>query len=594
MASGFLSVPAFEQAAIIVLLIGLMAIFALDRFRIELVALCGLAIGFILGLVPAGSVFSGFANPAVITVAEILLIVQALGRSQVVERFATRLLAGVRTQRAALALVCAIGAALSTVMNNFGALALMLPVVVGLGARLGVPLQQFLMPLSFATLLGGLCTLVGTPANLVVSQVSGDLLGTTFALFDLTPTGLAVAIAGIPLLVALAPRLLRGAGRAAPQPAPQAAPQPDPQAARKVVTELTLRPDSAFAGRTVAQAEAALAGQVFTVQRGDARLFGRADELTLEAGDVLTCEIPSDVFEAQRQAGALVRGPERRDGQTAELVVTPQSIFVGSRVGRLGPFLSHDIAVVGVVPQRPRVEGGLADLKLSIGDILIVQGDAASLREAADDTGLLRLSSDEPAPPTRPGYAPLITFLAGLLSAGLGLAPLEVCFGVVVLVLSLTGQLDLREGLRRLNWPALVMLAAMIPLGAAVETTGAARLLSFGLVALLPDSSPLVPVGAVLLVAVALTPFLNNVSTAVVLSPIAVEIARAAALPPEPFLIAVALGASLDFLTPFGHHNNTLVMGMAGYRFIDFPRLGAPLLALSYLVALAAIALFWL
>jgi di/tricarboxylate transporter len=582
----------FEQAALIVLLLVLMVVFALERFRVELVALAGLAVGFALGLVPAGSVFSGFSNPAVITVAEVLLIIQTLARSRTTELVSARIMRLVRSERQALALLCGVSAFLSVFMNNIGALALMLPVAISLSAHLGVPVRRTLMPVSFATLLGGVSSLIGTPANFVVSETRASFVGRPFALFDLAYVGVPVAVAGVALLVLLAPRMFRERGV---DPSPG---RPEKGTnRRRLVTEIRVAPGSPFAGAPIPAIEAAFAARVLSVLRDGKRLFGRPDEQVLAAGDVLVADIPAAALAEACKAGSVE--PMRTAASAAgaagvEAVLMPQSIFIGSRVGTLEPLESRGIAVVGVVPQRARVEGRLADVQLGIGDILILDGPEDAIDEALEEADLLRLSERQAAAPKERSLLTVAAFSIGVLVAAFGLLPPEIALGFVVLTLALTGALPLREGLQNLNWPILIMLVAMIPLGAAVETTGTARTLSHALLGAVPSAGPVAIVGGVLLLSVAVTQFVNNVSTAAVLGPIAVEAARASGLPPDPLLIAVALGASLDFLTPFGHHNNTLVMGIAGYRFVDFPRLGAPLLLLALVVGVAGILLVWL
>lgn len=582
--------PALQQGAILILLLAMMAAFAIDRFRIEVVALTGLAAGVAAGLVPMSGAFAGFANPAVITVAEILLIIQALARSQVVERLAATVTRLIHGETLALAFLCVLAGFLSVFMNNVGALALMLPVSIGLCATLGIPLRRALMPVSFATLLGGLCSLIGTPANLVVSQAKADILGRPFAFFDLAYVGLPVAVAGIAFLIAWVPgrRWLRGGA-----PSREAGVRQ-----RRLVTETRILPASAFAGQPLSAFESAVGAQIFAVLRDGKRLFGRLADHRLEAGDILVVEAATAALEGACEAGSveLVQGAltGAADRSSVDVVLMPQSIFVGSRVGTLDPLASRGVMIAGVVPQRLRVEGRLADIQLAIGDILVLSGTEEAIEEVLDEADLLRLSPRAAAQPVGGSYAAIAVFGLGVLAAAFGLAPPEIAFGMVVLLLSLTGSLRLREGIQNLNWPIVVMLAAMIPLGTAVETTGAARELALAMLSILPADQPLALVGCILLVAVLLTPFVNNVSTAVVLSPIAIEVARASGQAVEPFLIAVALGASLDFLSPIGHHNNTLVMGIAGYRFIDFPRLGAPLLAVTLPAAVLGIAIFWL
>ena len=578
----------FAQGAIVVLLVAQMIVFALDRFRIELVALGGLVIGAALGVVPLSGIFSGLANPAVITVGEILLIVHALARSQVVDRIAGLLSGFARGEMAALALLCGIAAAISVFMNNVGALALTLPVAISMCGRLGIPLGRVLMPLSFATLLGGLCSLIGTPPNLIVSHARLSAVGRSFALFDFALVGVPTAIVGILFLAWAAPRL---AASRWSEPAGK-----EGIGRRKLVTEARIPAASTLIGRNVAALAGDLGGKIFAVVRDDERVFGRPAAVEVREDDILVFETTAVRLEEMIVAGAVKStGPAPVDGAvTVDAVVMPQSLFVGSRIGSLHLLATRGIEAIAVVPQRMRIEGRLADVQLSIGDVVVLRGPAEAMDQVLDEADLLRLSPRSARSRSRPTYAAVTAFAAGILVTSVGLLPPEVAFGLVVLALAAAGTLNLREGLQSLNWPILVMLAAMIPLGSAVEATGAAKVISHALLGGLPSVGPVVLVGCMLLIAVVVTPFVNNASTAIILSPIALEIARAAHLPPEPFLLAVAAGASLDFLTPFGHHNNTIVMGIAGYSFTDYPRLGGPLLILCFATVLGGLGLFWL
>ena len=286
------------------------------------------------------------------------------------------------------------------------------------------------------------------------------------------------------------------------------------------------------------------------------------------------------------------RGPA--GAERVEAVIMPESILLGSRIGALESLRSRDIRVVAVAPQSPRIEGSLADLQLSIGDVLYLAGDSQAINDAVNEAEILPLwpKHEETASDRR--WMPTAIFAGGVGIAAFNIIPPELAFGVVMLILAGTGDLNLRKGLAELDWPILIMLAAMIPLGFAVETTGAAVVLANGLMSILPSENPIVISAAMLALAVAITPFVNNASTAIVLGPIAIGIASRVNMPPQPLLIAVALGASIDFLTPIGHHNNTVVMGLGGYRFVDFFKVGWPVTIATSICALVAISAFWL
>jgi len=564
----------FEQAAVLALLAAMLVLFALDRLRMELVALGGLAIGVALGLVPAGAAFAGLADPAFVTVVEILLVVTVLARSPLLDRLARAIAARKPSLTGAAALLCALSAALSVFMNNIGALALMLPVIFGVCRACGFDPRAMLMPASFAALLGGMSSVIGTPANLIVSRQLEAATGAGFGFFDIGAAGIPAALAGLAVVVLLVPRLI-----------PRAAAAPDPEDAdRRLVAQMAVPPGSPVAG----QPFGALPAAVISAWRGGQRLFLPRTDLRIEPGDLLLVDAGTAALRRLVAAGALDWAAQ---AASVQAVVMPESPAIGSRLATVAAF-GPGVTVVAVSPQARRIEGSLGDIQLSIGDIVHLAGDRAAIDRALRQADLLPLdgSREAASEPATGGTFALAAFVAGiLLSAVAGLAP-HLAFGLVVLALVAGGTLNLRTALPQLNWPILLMLAAMIPLGTAVATTGAAQVLAEALLASMPQGSAAALTGAMLVLAIAVTPFVNNASTALVLGPIAVAVAGAAGIDPRPLLLAVAIGASIDFLTPFGHHNNTLVMGLAGYRFSDFLKAGWPVTLAAAAAAFAVLA----
>jgi di/tricarboxylate transporter len=570
-----------DQAAISALLVALLGVFALDRFRVEVVALAGLALGVALGLVPFGRTFSGLANPAVVTVIEILLIVQALERSRLLDALGDRLQGRLGGPRRILLVLCVLGAGVSTVMNNIGAFALVLPVAFSVTRRAGISPRAVVMPLSFATLLGGLCTLVGTPANLVVSEALRGARGSGsgFGFLDFAPTGFAVAALGVTAIVLWAPRALAEATPAANEAV----------SGRRIVTEATLLGAPASVGELSERLE----GSIHAAVRGGSRLFPLRAATALEPGDTLLVDADEAAFGAAVQAGSLAAARSAGPGAELEAVVMPQSTLVGSRAATIPAFADGGLRLLAVATHNPRVEGSLDELQLGIGDILHLEGDRAALGELVEDSGLMPLAPMARREPG--GVSPVapVAFGLGILIAAFGLAPPEIAFGAVVLALAAWGALDLRAALAELNWPIVLLLAAMLPLGEAVATTGAAATIAGALTATLPAGSPVAAAALMLGLAMLITPFVNNATTAVILAPIAVELAQAEGVSPALVLMAVAIGASSDFLTPFGHHNNTLAYGLGGYSFRDFPRLGWPVSAVAFVTGVATCVLVW-
>lgn len=576
----------FEQAAILVLLVGMLAVFALDRIRMEMVALGGLAIALLLGLVPMGLAFSGFANPAFITVVEILLIVQVLGRSGLLDRLSARIPGMGLGETGIATILCGVTAVLSVFMNNIGALALMLPIVGSVCRAAKIHQNRMLMPVSFAALLGGLCSVIGTPANLIVSQQLAGETGRAFAFFDFAYAGLPAAAAGLAAVVLWARRSLSAGD--------EGNVSPSGQMRRKVVAEAVIPESSAFAGTPATGFPAA----IHSLRRNGAHLLFQRPDTRLEAGDVILLEAELPTLEGWLADGELLlpagEGPLRQGDDLVEAVLMPESTLVGSRVWTIEAFSTRGVRIVAVAARTPRVEGSFGDLQLGIGDVLYLRGDLEAVREALEETELLPLWPRPGKPEiSAKSWLPFGVFAGGIAFATFGYAPPELAFGLVVLILAASGSLNLRRGLAELDWRILIILAAMIPLGTAVESTGAASVLAAGTLALLPSSAPLFLLGTVLLLAIIVTPFVNNASTAIVLGPIAADIAVSAGLPIEPFLLAVALGASIDFLTPIGHHNNTVVMGLAGYRFADFLKAGWPVTLVAYVAGLLALWRFW-
>lgn len=559
----------FDQIGILCLLAAMMIGFASVR-RFEIVALAGLAAGGLLGFVSGSNLFTGFASPTVITVIEILLIVEVLKRFALLDAVAERLGGNLASERGVVLGLCAASATLSVFMNNIGALALMLPLAISLCERYSIALERVLMPLSFATLLGGLCSVVGTPANLLGAAAIEAARGTAFGFFELALVGLPLTLAGLVYLWIVLPRQALG-GPDQPN---------EPIHSRNFLSEIEIAAASPVVGLTPSQASERFGIDIHNVVRGGAFLFGR--EKRIEAGDLV-------IGEGGRKAiAALAGNDDDASSDLIEAVVMPESIYVGSAVSDLVAFAEAGVSIVqlGITPRR--VEGRLADLKLSVGDIIVMRGDRARIAHECAEGGLLQLA---PARMTaaKPAYFPLVAFGAGIIAAAFGGIEPAIAFGLVVLCLALTGHLSLRQGFEGLNWSILIMLGAMIPLGQAVAGTGAAEAMATGMFGLIPDIGIFAVTAIMLVLSVVLTPFVNNPTTVLVLAPIAVSVSEQYGLPATPALVAVTVGASLDFLTPFGHHNNTLVMGIAGYRFGDYARLGWPLVTICALISIVII-----
>jgi di/tricarboxylate transporter len=571
------------QVAIVAILLGMLAAYATERFRVEVVALCGLAAGFITGVVPAQNVFVGFASPAVVTVVEVLLVVAALSRARVIDSFARRIVYHFRSERAALAIICTTGAFVSVFMNNIGALALMFPVTMSVCQRLALSPARMLMPLSFATLLGGMCSLTGTPANLVVNQWLIGESGRDFSYFELALLGGPLAVVGLLWIVSAAPLTFSRFTEEA---------STDDASPARVVAERRVPADSPLIGRHLPQLDEEPGLHIHGVIREEAHVFARRSDIILTAGDVVVVEADLTLLDELEDAGELVPlQPIPETTERREYVVMPESLLLGSRIGGIRSFVEHSLEVVGLSMRRGRIEGSFDEMQIGMGDVLVLAGDRDDLRQIAAECSLLPLSPRRPSRFGGKAWLSVAIFIAGILVTAFNLAQTEIAFGAAVIALALTGSLNLRTALQDLNWSIVILLACMIPLGLAVQDTGTARLIANHIAEYLPTAEPLVVGTTMLLLAVLITPFIDNVSTAAILSPIAAGLASRTGTPVGPLLMAVAIGASIDFLTPFGHHNNTVVMGAARYRFIDFPRFGFPLTILCFGAAVFVLSL---
>ena len=426
----------FEQIALLALLAALMAAYALDRWHVEVVALTGLAAAFLLGLVPVDRVFTGFADPAVVTVVEILIIAQAIGRSRVVDVLARKVAGLALGEATTVALLCAMGAAISVFMNNIGALALMIPVAYSVCAARGIPLRAVLMPISFATLLGGLCSLIGTPANLVVNSAEQAASGMGFAFFAFAPVGLVAACCS--------------ASSGSPSPAGSCLPTaPEPSAGDRYyptdlfLTEVAIPAGSELIGRSVSDVERENQVSVHGAFRADARIFARKDNQILAERDLI---LVSGSVEAIR--GFLRRHnlqPAVSETETAlpadriwaETVVMPQSTMIGSPVGAIAAFLERNIQVVAISPQGPRIEGRLGDVAPAVGDILLLRGAEADIAEALKDTQSVPLATRSVLFGSPDALMPLLIFAGAIVIATLELVPPQIAFGGAVLLMTL-------------------------------------------------------------------------------------------------------------------------------------------------------------
>lgn len=585
-----------EQATVFAILGVTLTLFVWERIRYDLVALMALLAGVLLGVVPAGEAFDGFSDPAVVTVAAVLVISRALAHSGVLERALRLFERWTGRVEGQIIVLAGLVATASAFMNNVGALALFLPAALQMAQRRGTSPALVLMPMSFASLLGGLITLIGTPPNLLISRVRQDATGQPFSMFDFTPVGIVLTVAGL-LLLAVIWRLL---------PADRKGKGGSTASFRidDYLSEVRLGDASPMAGRTIGELEDGVEGtfRVLAIMRRDGRRVVPSRDWLLRPGDVLQIETePKALERAVAEHGIELSGSrERRSKEetakvgVVEAVVGAESALIGRTAARLGLRERLGVNLLAVSRRGDRPVTELKGIVFQLGDVLMLQGRLDTMPDQLGTLGLLPLAGrDLRIGEQRLVWLPLAVMAAAVLLSSFELLPPSISFIAAVVTLLLTGALRADEAYSAISWPVIVLLGALIPVSASLETSGGAALIASWLTQASQGLSPMLALGLVLLATMMVTPVLNNAATVLLMAPIAVGYAKGIGLAPDPFLMAVAVGASSDFLTPIGHQSNTLVLAPGGYRFTDYARLGFPLTLLVLLLGTPLIAWFW-
>jgi di/tricarboxylate transporter len=583
----------FGQAAVLAILGGMIVLFVWNRLRYDLVALLGLVLAVGVGVVPPDKAFDGFRDQIVIIVASALVLSAAISRSGVVQAWLRPVTPLMKTAGAQITVLGTIVAVLSAFTKNIGALATFLPVAVQMSRKSGHSPSRVLMPLSFAALLGGLITLIGTSPNIVVSRLRQELAGQPFAMFDFAPVGIGITVLGL-IFLAFGWRLL---------PAKATARSDRPFEIADYTTEVRVREGSRMAGRTVADLERVADGEIAVVAliRGDGQRYVPAGNWSLNAGDLLLLQAdPERLKQITDEAGlefAASRKPETGAAKPGEIVaieavVTPESTFVNRALPYLRLRQRHSVNVLALSRSGEMIRERLNRIRFQPGDVVVLEGREEDVIAAMTAMNLLPLAERKlQLGKGRRKYLPVAILAIGMALAVGRVVPTEVAFfGAAVLVVA-TGALPVKDAYESIDWPLIMLLAGLIPVSDALRTTGLTDLLADGLTVAARAMPAYAALLLIMVVAMLVTPFLNNAATVLVLAPIAAGLAQNLGLRPDAFLMAVAVGAGSDFLTPIGHQCNTLVMGPGGYSFGDYWRLGLPL---SIIVALAGTALIML
>ncbi|MDW3183598.1 SLC13 family permease [Roseobacter sp.] len=566
------------------------------RFRYDIVAFTALMVGVVLGVVPTQDAFSGFGHPATLVVALVLVVSAGLVRSGAVFLITRTLVDATRSLGTHIALMGAIGGVLSAFMNNVAALALLMPVDIQTARKAGRAPGLSLMPLSFATILGGMATLIGTPPNIIIASIREESLGAPFAMFDFAPVGGAAAIAGLIFVALIGWRLI-------PQDTTQTTPEAD---LSQYIAELTVPEGSKHLGKRLAElddaadkADVAILGLI----RDGKRRYGQARNALLQAGDALVLEATPDALDEFRTSLDLAVADAKReealraDGEGVEIieVVVPEAARIhGKTAQSIGLAWRQRTVLLGISRQGTRITKHLRKTVVKTGDILLLLVPRDTGPDVTDWLGCLPLA-DRGLAVTENGkvWLAIGLFAGAVAAASVGLLYLPIALGLVVVAYVLTRIVPLSELYDHINWPVVVLLGSMIPLGAALESSGGTELIAGALVSW-TDGLPAWAVLTVLMVVtMTLSDVLNNTATTIVAAPVGIQMAQSLNVSPDPFLMAVAVAASSAFLTPIGHKNNTLILGPGGYRFGDYWRMGLPLEVIVVAVSIPVILVVW-
>lgn len=583
-----------DIALVLGLLVAAIVLFSLEALSVDLVTLLLLIALIVAGILTPAEAFAGFASELVLTLVAIFVLSGALQQTGAVAGLAARLerLAGGRQNRLLLLLLGATGA-LSAVINNTTATAVFLPPGMAAARRLAVPPSRFLMPLAFASILGGTCTLIGTSTNLAVSGALAAAGEAPLGLFELAPVGLLVLPIGIAYLMLVARRLL---------PERDEVSLTEAYAIRQYLSEVRIAASSPLAGQRVYASELARRGfRVLEVHRGGTTSLPGPDT-HLAGGDLLLVQGPADeLVRALGTAGVAIetdrplddRALESGDVEVAEVLVAPQSDLVGRSLEEARFHQRFGVTVLAVHRGGHPFAGKLAGVRLRLGDLLLVQGSRAALESLRRNRDLWPLDTP-PAPVPRPrrGLVTAAALLAAVVSAGAGWLPLSVAFLGAAVVAVLARAITVDEAYKLVEWRLIVLIAGMTAFGTAMESTGAADLLARGLVGAVAGLGPLAVLAGFALLTIALTQPMSNAAAALVVLPVALSAAADLGVSGRPFAIAITLAASLSFITPL-EPSCLLVYGPGKYRFADFTRVGAPLTLILLVVVLVLVPRIW-
>lgn len=596
-----------NTTVIIIILAVTVGMFIWGRWRHDLVAMSALLACVLTGLIPADIAFAGFGHPAVITVACVLLLGAGLQSSGAVVTLTHHILPDSDNVAVNIFALMGLAAVLSGFMNNVGALSLLMPVAIQIAARHDMPPGKLLMPLSFGSILGGMSTLIGTPPNLIVSGYRETTGVNGFAMFDFSPVGITVAISGIMFIAVFGWKLVPARKKT----------DAGGFDSGTYFSEVRVTEGSKSVGLSIREAEQLLDdvdAQITSLIRSDVSIPIPGSRRVLRAGDILVIEIePESLAKAITVLGlemeeavapdALIKhaddtdqsnttkvnhhAPKSDEIEILELVVTPNAALINRTATGIELRTRYGINLLAISRKGRRSFHRLRTTSIRAGDVLLLQGTPEAVYGFASQFGCLPLAErDIRVPDNRKALSASLVMLVAVLITALGVLPASVGFALAAAAYIAFNIIPLRQVYSTIDWPVIVLLAAMFPVADAVGSTGAADLMAHWLLDNVAQGQAIAALVVILLVTMFLTDMMNNAATAAVMCPIAISSAHQLGVSADAFLMAVAVGASCAFLTPIGHQNNTLILGPGGFSFGDYWHLG---LALDVIVVAVSV-----
>lgn len=577
------------------------ALLLCGRWRYDLVAFGALVSGVVLGVVPTKEAFSGFGHPATVVVALVLVVSAGLVRSGVVNLITRTLVDASRSLGAHIAIMGSVGAVLSAFMNNVAALALLMPVDIQTARKAGRSPGYSLMPLSFATILGGMVTLIGTPPNIIIASIREKELGSPFLMFDFAPVGLVCAIVGLLFVALVGWRLIPTANL-------QDGDGVQHFELADYIAELTVPEGSRLIGKKIRELDEETEDADVTIiglVRNGRRQYGNSRNVPVMAGDALVIEASPEALDEYRTAQKLILGDNESNQEGArriagegqslmEIVVPDASRIVGKTAISIGLLWRQGVNLLGISRGGKRILKRVRRTNIRSGDILLLVGPSNRLPDVAQWLGGLPLAERGlTITKDQHTWTAVAIFIAAIAASSFGLIYLPVALGAVIIAYILADILPVKEVYDQIEWPVVVLLGSMIPLGAALDQAGGTALIAGSIVSLTADLPPWAVLAVLMAVTMTMSDVLNNTATTIVAAPIGIQIAQSLGVKADPFLMAVAVAASCAFLTPIGHKNNTLILGPGGYTFGDYWRMGLPLELLILATSIPAILWFW-